>query len=101
MFANILTNGNPIEEDSPLEGEEDLPMDTGFQSVLEAGDAYQGDIVLTAEQKTIVFPDTSVLNTGLLSAVTRWPKDSKGKVVVPYRFQPAAKHSEYLNVRKL
>jgi hypothetical protein len=64
---------------------------------------YQGDILLTAEQKAIIrqskdagnSPSSLQSRTGTLALFKRWPK-MLGKVWVPYLFDPLASVSEFL-----
>lgn len=56
------------------------------QTGSEMGAHFQGDIVLTAdEKKEMLSTDGTVgTRTGLLDLNKRWPKDSAGHVNVPY-----------------
>lgn len=51
----------------------------------EEGKAFQGDIILTAEQrKEILSKDIIGTRTGKLDVNYRWPKNGEGKAVVRY-----------------
>jgi hypothetical protein len=74
---------------------EDFLIDKDADTKLENGNYYQGDIILQEDQieminrikiddGTDVDDDTFGTRTGLIWAAYRWPKDSKGSVVVPY-----------------
>jgi len=56
------------------------------------GKLYQGDIVLTDEQKEFLNGGTNVdefaSRTGRIALYYRWPKDGRGKVIVPYVINP-------------
>lgn len=55
------------------------------------GKLYQGDIVLTDEQKKLFNTsnvDELVARTGRIHLYYRWPKDWRGKVIVPYVINP-------------
>lgn len=54
---------------------------------------FQGDIVLTPEQKEILQPDSpdkssKGTRTGLINVFNRWPKNGQGYVIVPYYIYP-------------
>lgn len=51
----------------------------------EQGDAFQGDIILTPEERARIF-DTSVIEerVGYLDEDYQWPKNKAGRVIVPY-----------------
>lgn len=51
----------------------------------EQGDAFQGDMILTADQRQRML-DTSIVEsrTGRLSEEYRWPKNKGGYTIVPY-----------------
>lgn len=63
---------------------------------LESGKLFQGDIKLVQEQKDyFLVNDGSVPpRTGWIDEHYRWPKDSKGKVIVPYYIDPASDFGE-------
>ncbi|XP_070501173.1 low choriolytic enzyme-like [Chironomus tepperi] len=53
------------------------------------GDLYQGDIDLTEEQKEFLEATANGsidLRVGISNPFYRWPKDSSGNVIVPYKF---------------
>jgi hypothetical protein len=60
---------------------------------------YQEDIILTEEQKDILFGDADVgTRTGLIDEKYRWEKDNKGFVIVPYELSQEAQYCEFLNL---
>lgn len=59
------------------------------RSVLESGDKFQGDIVLTKTQRAEIELHVGGQRTGLLETVYRWPKNIVGFVEVPYIFREA------------
>jgi hypothetical protein len=69
--------------------------ETSTRSIYELGDKFQGDIVLTPEQKALVSGTTRGSRTGLLDKKYRWPKNSFGKVILPYTFQSSAGFSKH------
>lgn len=61
------------------------------RSHFEFGDKFQGDILLSPEQKA---SGTRGSRTGILSSLFRWPKNDKGKVHLAYTIQETAGFSE-------
>lgn len=82
--------GDDEEEAGTLEGEQ--------------GSFFQGDIDLEPDQEEALFSnDTEVsldesTRTGLLAQHYRWPKNSKGQVVVPYTISSNAGYSKFINL---
>lgn len=70
------------------------------RSVLESGDKFQGDIVLTEIQREEIALHIGGQRTGLLETVYRWPKNIVGFVEVPYTFREADNFSIKLNFLK-
>lgn len=63
------------------------PIINELEKNFELGSYFQGDIELTPEQEAAAFDSTDGGRngrTGLLSSSSRWPKNSAGKVIVPY-----------------
>lgn len=83
----VLQNSEEASKVEPLEESIVSRFDEGPAMSIpeEQGDAFQGDMILTEEQRQEMF-DTSIVEsrTGLLADKYRWPKNSNGKPIVPY-----------------
>lgn len=83
----VLQNSEEALKVEPLEETIVSRFDEGpeFSIPEEQGDAFQGDMILTEEQRKEMF-DTSIIEsrTGLLADKYRWPKNSNGNPIVPY-----------------
>lgn len=69
----ISTIANPIENDN-----------------LNPDDFYQGDIKLTPEEQN----NQRSGRLGTLNTRARWPKDSRGRVIIPYTIQASSGYSK-------
>lgn len=65
------------------------------QTGSEMGAHFQGDIVLTEEEKKEMLSTDGTVGTrtGLLDLNKRWPKDSAGHVNVPYKIDEKSGYS--------
>jgi hypothetical protein len=94
----VYPNDNRIDPDDEINSNEDLfdlPEETEHTDAeeninIEDEDLFQGDILLEPEQREWILANDSddiSKRTGLLNEEQRWPKDSRGKVIVPYVIQ--------------
>lgn len=83
MF-NLVVHGLPIENEA-----RDAPND-GFSGEMIGGN-FEGDMIMSDEQLQNL--DFGPRN-GLVHKKFRWPKNSKGEVIVPYNFTNADDYSE-------
>jgi hypothetical protein len=104
-IAIICAHAKPIEEQEGQEGHDQEQEHESHGVDAEEGEYFQGDIILTEDQRKYLFDEESeddesdsalVSNrTGVKDLRFRWPKDSKGQVIVPYTFDPKAKFCEF------
>jgi hypothetical protein len=81
----------------PLESEEESfeEDESTVQSVRRKEGSFQGDLMLSNEQKRMFEASGDVAHTGVRGSHYRWHKDLKtGKVMVPYTFDSASRYSE-------
>lgn len=96
-------NSNPVDLNQILDADkeftpeeleiEKLSLSSRFSDILDdpnfdSYETYQGDIILTPEQKELMNkPDNGGFTdsrTGILDENLRWPTNREGKVIVPY-----------------
>lgn len=77
-------------------GVEAREIDVTLQAESEMGQHFQGDIILSPEEKRIMLSNDSdalTTRTGLLDEEKRWPKDSAGHVNVFYTIDTKSGYS--------
>lgn len=87
-LPSLFNDPNIMKSENDKDGfvVEDQPSDEVLY-----GKLYQGDIVLTDEQKEFLNStnvDEFASRTGRIHLYYRWPKDGRGKVIVPYVINP-------------
>lgn len=91
----LLTDSNLLKSDNSTK---EFLYDERAEQKLENGVFYQGDIILQQDQIDVLkYPDDDDpfgTRTGLISENYRWPKNQKGKVIVPYEL--SSDYSEYI-----
>lgn len=98
----VFRDNNDVDSSEILRSDGSAEQDNSnnVASDLEAGNYFQGDIVLLPGQKEIFLSndtsDDDVSRTGLLLEDQRWPKNSLGRVIVPFIFPRPSDYSKFL-----
>lgn len=95
---DMNTNEGILKSDDSSEaaGVEAREIDVTLQAESEMGQHFQGDIILTKEEKQAMLSNDSdpfASRTGLLDEERRWPKDSAGHVNVYYTIDSKSGYS--------
>lgn len=95
-ISSSLSITNPSKSFLPPANPNSVIALPGASLSSEYGSFYQGDINLHSEQRDIIENKSPVADrTGLISIFYRWPKNSKGMVIVPYVIDYLSRFCEY------